>query len=369
MRVLVTGLSTHWGGRLAQELERDPAVEAIVGIDRRPPKVALERTEFVEVADAHTLIARIVDAAGIDTVVDTRLVVDSTVTSPRLAHENNVVGTANILAGCGGVERFVFRSSALYYGTERDDPAFFTEDMRRPHEQGTRIERDIVEAEGLVEDFASSQRGRTKVAILRFARGIGPQVRTAAMQLVRLPAIPAILGFDPRIQLVQEDDIVGALEHAVREGLDGVFNVAADGVLSLSEVAGLLGKPIAPILPPFGTELAARPLRSLGLPLSGEVLAHLRYGQGLDNRKLKATGFRYRHTTREAVVRLREHLRVAPLRRGDEAPYRYERAVEEFLRRSPSVLHAGDDDERLRNRPPGGGAADVAALPRARDAS
>ena len=361
MRVLITGLSTHWGGKLAEALERDPAVEAIVGIDRRPPKVALERTEYVEVADAHTLIERIVDAAAIDTVVDTRLVIDSTVTTPRRAHENNVIGTANILAACSGVERFVFRSSSLYYGTQRDDPAFFTEDMSRPHEQGTRIERDIVEAEGLVQDFAASQRGRTKVAVLRFARGIGPSVRTAAMQLVRLPAIPAILGFDPRIQLVHEDDVVGALEHAVREGLDGVFNVAADGVLVLSEVAGLLGKPLLPVLPPFGTELAAEPLRRLGLPLSGEVLAHLRYGQGLDNRKFKATGYRYRYTTREAIVRLREHLRVAPLRRGDEAPYRYERAVEDFLRYSPSVLHAADE-ERLRNRPPG--AADVAALPR-----
>jgi len=53
MRVLITGLSTYWGGRLAAALERDPAVEAVIGIDRRPPKIALERTEYVEVADAH----------------------------------------------------------------------------------------------------------------------------------------------------------------------------------------------------------------------------------------------------------------------------------------------------------------------------
>jgi len=34
-RILLTGLSTYWGGRLAQALERDPAVEAIIGVDRR----------------------------------------------------------------------------------------------------------------------------------------------------------------------------------------------------------------------------------------------------------------------------------------------------------------------------------------------
>src|SRR5829696_794784 len=113
MRLLITGLSTYWGGRLAQSLEQDPDIEAIVGIDRTPPKVALERTEFVQVADAHSLIRRIVQAAEIDTVVDTRLVVDSTVTSAKRAHENNVIGTMNILAACSGpdstVKKFVHK--------------------------------------------------------------------------------------------------------------------------------------------------------------------------------------------------------------------------------------------------------------------
>ena len=77
-RILITGLSTYWGGRLAQALEDDDEVEAIIGIDRTPPKVELDRTEFVQVADHHTLIRRIVQGAEIDTVVDTRLVTDST---------------------------------------------------------------------------------------------------------------------------------------------------------------------------------------------------------------------------------------------------------------------------------------------------
>ena len=46
-RILVTGLGTFWGGRLAQMLERDPEVDVIVGLDRFEPTVALERTEFV----------------------------------------------------------------------------------------------------------------------------------------------------------------------------------------------------------------------------------------------------------------------------------------------------------------------------------
>ena len=72
-----------------------------------------------------------------------------------------------------------------------------------------------------------------------------------------------------------------------------------------------------------------------------EVAQQLRYGRGLDNRKLKASGYRYRYTTRETVIRFREHLRMAPLLRSSRGPYQYEREVEEFLRWSPSVRRSG----------------------------
>ena len=81
-RVLVTGLSTYWGGRLAQALEADESVEAIIGVDNEEPTVELERTEYVKVGAQHALLRRVVEAAEIDTVVDTRLVVDSATTPP-----------------------------------------------------------------------------------------------------------------------------------------------------------------------------------------------------------------------------------------------------------------------------------------------
>ena len=63
MRVLVTGLSTYWGGRLAQALEGNPEVEAIVGVDSEDPTRELERTEFVRVSNQHALIRRIVKSS------------------------------------------------------------------------------------------------------------------------------------------------------------------------------------------------------------------------------------------------------------------------------------------------------------------
>jgi UDP-glucose 4-epimerase len=366
-RVLITGLSTYWGGRLAQALEQDPAIETVIGVDRRPPKVELQRTEWVEVADSHSLIRRIVQGAEIDTVVDTRLVVDSVVTSARRAHENNVIGTLNVLAACSGadscVKKFVFKSSAHYYGCEQDDPAFFTEEMPRPHPPRTAIERDIVEAEASVQEFRDKHPDIT-VTVLRFVNGIGPQLNTSYMRYLALPATPTILGFDPRHQFIHSDDMAGVLEHAVRHELDGIYNAGADGVLALTEVTDLLGKQWVPLLPPWGTGLAAAAVRRAGLAIPPEMLQQLRFGRALDNRKLKATGYRYAYTTRETVLRLREHQRVAPLlgtRNGEG--YRYEREVEEFLRRSPSVVRRSPPPEPVRNVTPGGRPAPPAAAP------
>ena len=153
--------------------------------------------------------------------------------------------------------------------------------------------------------------------------------------------MPGILGFDPRYQFIHEDDIVGALHHAATNELPGHLQRRADGVLVLSEVASLLGKPYAPLLPPWGTSLATTAATNLlGVRVPDEVRQQLRYGRGLDNRRLKLSGFRFSLTTRETVQAFAAALRLAPLRESGEAPYRYEREVEEFLRWSPSVRRA-----------------------------
>ena len=351
-RILVTGVQTYWGYRVARALEEHPEVETIIGVAPEDPLGELERAEYVKVGAQHALLRRIVQAARVDTVIDTRLVVDSRTTSPRLAHENNVIGTMNILAACSGkdstVRKFIFKSSTHYYGSEQDDPAFFTESMRRPHAPSTPLERDIVEAEAAINDFNEKQPG-TSVTILRCTNVLGPDVKTSLRGLAELPFVPAILGFDPRLQFVHEDDVANALYHVTERDLPGVFNVAGDGVLALSEIASLLGKPFLPFLPPWGTGLALAPLRRLGVRIPPELMNLLRFGRGVDNRKLKAAGFTYRYTTREAVLKLGEHLRLSPILKGAHEPYRYEREVEEVLRWSPSVQ--GSENPLMRLSP------------------
>jgi UDP-glucose 4-epimerase len=166
---------------------------------------------------------------------------------------------------------------------------------------------------------------------------LGDDQRSSPLALLGLPVIPSLLGFDPRLQFIHEDDAIGALAHVIRHERSGTFNAAGDGVLALSEVASLLGKPMLPVLPPWGLGFAAAQLRRLGVRVPVELVRELRHGRGLDNRRLKASGYRYRYTTREAVIRLRARQRLRPLLRSGGESYRYEREVEDFLRWSPSV--------------------------------
>ena len=70
--------------------------------------------------------------------------------------------------------------------------------------------------------FAERNRDVT-VTVLRFVNGLGPDIDTSHTALLSLPAVPSILGFDPRYQFIAEDDIAGVLEHAARHELPGVY--------------------------------------------------------------------------------------------------------------------------------------------------
>ena len=324
-RVLVTGISTYWGGRLAQAIEQDPSVEAIIGVSPDDPTCELERTEFVRVGLQHALLRRIVarggDRHGGRRAAGRRLAAGL---AAPVAHETNVIGTMNILAACGGpdspVRKVVFKSSAHYYGCEQDDPAFFTEEMRRPHAPRTRLESDIVEAEKAVDGFAQ-RNPEVTVTVLRFCNALGPDLRTTHTRLFDLPAVPSILGFDPRYQFIHEDDLVGVLRFAVERDLPGRLQRgrrrragAVGGRLAARQAAGADPAAVG--------QLAGRrgpaPARACGSP--SEVLNQLRYGRGLDNRKLKGSRLRVRlHEPRDGAQARRGAARPAAAARGGGA--------------------------------------------------
>jgi UDP-glucose 4-epimerase len=343
-RILLTGLDTFWGGRVAAALERDTDVEMLLGMGTGTPSVELERTEYVRADSSYSLLSRIVQATQVDTIVHTFLVVDSSSMSGRALHEINVIGTMNLLAAAAApgssVRQVVVKSSSLVYGAHPADPAWFTEDTPRSRPARSRLERSLTEVESYVRDFAEENPVVT-VSLLRFANVLGREITTPISRNLARGVMPCIAGFDPLIQFVAEDDVVRCFETVVLQSIGGTYNVAGDGRIPISEMAKIAGVWRLPISPFFTRQVTA-PLIRLGLlDLPGELETLLRYGRGIDTTRLKAAGFEFSTTSAGAVERYAE---VARLERviGDGPRYTYDADVEAFFKHSPAIVRTAE---------------------------
>jgi UDP-glucose 4-epimerase len=288
-RVLITGLANFWGTRLAAELADDPGVEHVVGVDDRAPAAELPgRVTFVEGDLRSPDIARVVRAAQPHVVVHNALVqFPGAGRSSRVVHDLNVVGTLQLLAACNlpTVQAVVVRASAAIYGSAPGDPSFFTEDMAATTPLRTRFQRDLAELEGYVASYARRHPAVT-CTLLRLQPVVGPTLETPVTRLFRAPVFPAVLGFDPRLQLLHEDDSVRALAAAVRTPLAGAVNVAGPDPVSLSRVLRHLRRPALPIPHPVYLTVANPLVRLAGVRLNEDFPSFLRHGRGVDTRRL-----------------------------------------------------------------------------------
>ena len=304
-RVLITGVGSHVGSLLAQRLERDPEVEHVAGLDTRRPKVALERTEFIAADIRDQKIGRLIAPTRVDTIVHEQIVRQpGPGMSSRAMHDINVIGTLQLLAACERVptlSTIVVRGSAGVYGAEPHAPQFFREEMARLFPLRTRFQRDVAEIENYFDTYARRHTG-VSCTMLRYQPAIGPGLRTQITRYLSQPVCPTYMGFDPRIQLVGIDDALEAIVAAVRNPVRGAVNVAGPGTIGLSRMIRLAGRRALPIAVPFfGTVTSAG--QRLGLDTQSEDFQRLlRYGRGVDVRRLTdEVGYTPRQSTVQAV--------------------------------------------------------------------
>jgi UDP-glucose 4-epimerase len=301
--VLVTGVSRYLGGRLARQLSDDPLVERIIGVDVVPPKTDLGRTEFVRADIRNPVIAKVINAAGIDTVVHMNVIATPVGAGGRTSmKEINVIGTMQLLAACQKaptVKKLVVKSSSTVYGVSAKDPAMFREDMEPKRLPRSGFAKDSVEVEGYVRGFAR-RRPDVLVSTLRFANFFGPGMDTPLTRYFLLPIVPTVMGFDSRLQFVHEDDGLDAISRCVAEDLPGTYNVAGDGVIMLSQAIARAGRLILPLPTPMAS-VARDTVRRLGLiDFSPEQVEFLKYGRGLDTTRMRTMlGFFPKYTTVE----------------------------------------------------------------------
>jgi UDP-glucose 4-epimerase len=304
--VLVTGVSRYLGGRFARILSADPSVERVIGVDVVPPPHDIGATEFVRADIRNPVIAKVIGRAEVDTVVHMNVIATPTSAGGRVSmKEINVIGTMQLLAACQkapALRRLVVKSTSSVYGSSPRDPALFTEDTGAKQLPRSGWGKDSVEVEGYVRGF-SRRRPDVSVTMLRLANAIGPGVRTALTDYFSLPVLPTVLGYDPRLQFVHEDDSLEALRLAALGSSTGIVNVAGDGVILLSQAARMAGRPTAPVPPPL-VGIVGQLMRRTGLAdFSPEQIRFLSYGRALDTSRMRTVlGLEPRWTTREAFA-------------------------------------------------------------------
>jgi UDP-glucose 4-epimerase len=304
-RVLITGISTRLGTELARRLERDPAVEYVAGLDVRPPRARLERTDFIDADIRSPVIARLIPQAQVDTVVHNQIVRQPGGSmSPRAMHDINVIGTLQLLAACeqsDSIRAVVVRGSAGIYGAEPAAPQFFTEEMARLYPLRTRFQRDIGEIENYFEGFAR-RHPDVVCTMLRYQPALGPGTDSQVTRYLSAPLVPTFLGFDPRLQFVHETDGLDALLAAVRNPVRGAVNVAGDGTIGLTKMLRLAGKVSVPV-PAGAFAMTANAGRRLGMPrISPDFLRVLRFGRAVDiTRLVTEVGYTPRFSATEGV--------------------------------------------------------------------
>ncbi len=299
-KIVLTGIAGRLGRLVARRLHREGG-GAVVGIDRREFSGRPRDVEHVQV-DLRSKKARDVFRTGeVKALVHMGVMHD-----PRAGeaehHSWNVQGTARLLDACAtyGVPKVIVLSSANVYGPRPDNPQFLGEESPLMGGQAFAEIRDLIEVDMLASSFFWKQQD-CETVILRPVHILGG-VHNAPSNYLRLPYVPTLLGFDPMVQVIHEDDVVEAILCALKPGVRGIFNVVGPGEVPLSTILRELGRPVVPIPHPLAkavlTTLWRGKLTSFPVP----ELDHIRYVCMVDGTRARETlGFKPRHTLKETI--------------------------------------------------------------------
>lgn len=333
--MLVTGVSRWWGGLLVQRLVEEKGIAEVVAIDTREPHCDLGDADFLKLDIRHSLVGKLVRSVGIDTVVHTQTTIDSFDRDSRRAHETNVIGTMNLLAGCAGddspVRRLVLKSSAHVYGARHDLPGLLKEERRLDSASQHPFVRDMIETESNFVDFAIRNPNASAV-VLRFTNSLNSDEPAPLARYFDLPLVPTVLGYDPLLQLIHREDVIEALVRATLGEGSGAYNIAGPNPLPVSALLAGVGKVGAPLLPPAGLHMVAGALAAAGLTfLSPQLVDLLRWGRTLNIRRAERDlGFRAARDTMEALDDYVQQRRVIGYLPG-QGHYLYERELEDYI--------------------------------------
>jgi len=279
LSVAITGPTGDIGRSLLRALDTSRQIARVVAMARRPfdPAAAgLRKTEYRrgDVLDRAALDEMF---AGADVVVHLAFVI---VGSLEETTSVNLEGSRNVFeaAVAAGAQRLVYASSVAAYGFHADNPPLLTEGVPARGTDRHYYSAQKAQLEGLLRSVVEGSdtdayvfrpcivAGEDALALVQNIPyvQISERMPGAVRRMLELvPALKPVLP-DPGVsfQLVHHDDVASAMRAAVLgRGTPGVYNLAAPGTITMSDLADALGwysVPVPDIAVGAAAELVAR---------------------------------------------------------------------------------------------------------------
>jgi UDP-glucose 4-epimerase len=306
--VFITGAAGYIGRQVVAALAAaEHRLSTIVASDLRPVprEQQLPPVQYLAADICAPEMVRYFEDFRVEVVVHLAAVVTPDPKTDRdLAYRVDVLGTENVLKACvqAKVKKLIITSSGAAYGYHPDNAPWLDETapLRGNPAFAYAHHKHLVE-----EMLARYRRDQPQLAQLVFRPGtiLGASTRNQITNLFDQPRITGLAGVESPFVIIWDQDVVAAILQGILTDAQGIFNLAGDGVLSLREMAGMLGKPYLALpvwLVTAGLWLGKR----LGLTQYGpEQVRFLRYRPVLANRRLKEEfGFIPAKTSREAFA-------------------------------------------------------------------
>ncbi len=310
--ILVTGVASEWGKRVASQLALQPNYH-VIGLDSDQPKQEIPKLDFIQADIRNPLLADLMKSEMVDTVV--HLAITETQQPTEASFDLNVMGTMKVLGACSQalVRKVILKSSTVVYGARPDNSAFITEESTLRGSTSYGYARDLMEIESFCNGFRM-QSPEIILTILRYPSIIGPTTDSPMTRFLKEMKAPILLGFDPMMQIIHENDVTDSMIHAVNQDVPGVYNVAADGILPLKKLIAVAGKiplPVFHLFAYWGANLMSSGGlgRSTYIPIEPD---YIRYPWVADTTRMQTElCFSPRYTAEEALREFAGHQRMS----------------------------------------------------------
>jgi len=311
--ILITGVSGYFGQKLVSFFKSKKEINRLYGIDIKPPAGHVPDLSFIK-CDVRDNLKGVFRGRNIDCVIHTAYILPP-IHDTALMEDINVNGTKNVLntAAIHGVEQILDCSSSTAYGFYPDNPERLVEESPLRGNDDFTYAKNKKEIAGWMKDFEKKYPDIFLTTIRPcFVVGPGftnPLARHICKKICILPRETA------PFQYIHENDLVEIMYLLLKKKKKGIYNLAADGIMTFDEMLHILGG--YPLKIPTGllwrmNDIMWRLRLTFVTEFPSPCLNMIRYPWIVSNEKVKKElGYRFKYTTRSSFEDFARHVKAS----------------------------------------------------------